>query len=198
MLRNAGPLAAILIATLACAVGGTSVASTWRAPEVRQLAFHRAVTTFVSTDTAMRRAVEDRLATRIPGSFPAYSAAPELSLTDPAKAREQLRRKLFDGAVVARVVDIRTEKPNALGERWASAHPTFKGYWSSSWTLVRDPAYLTTSDGAMVEVLIYSLADDRLVWAGRAGSVKPQKLQGLVDHSVDAVVRQLWATQMLR
>jgi hypothetical protein len=100
--------------------------------------------------------------------------------------------------VVARVVDIRNEKPNALGERWASAHPTFKGYWAAAWTRVRDPAYLTTSDGAMVEVLIYSVADDRLVWAGRAGSVKPQPLRGLVDHSVDVVVRELFATRMLR
>ena len=138
------------------------------------------------------------MATRIPGSFPAHSAAPDLSITDPAKAREQLRRRLFDGVVVARVVDIRNEKANALGERWASAHPTFKGYWSSSWTQVRDPAYLTTTDGAMLEVRIYSLADDRLVWAGRAGSVKPQPMKGLVDHSVDVVVRELFATQMLR
>ena len=198
MRHKVGSLTACLIAALGCATGGPSLTSTWRAPEVRQLQFNRAVTSFVSTDVTMRRTVEDRLATRIPGSFAAYSAIPELSQTSSAKARAQLRGKLFDGAVVVRVLDVRNEKASALGELWASAYPTFNGYWAASWSMVRDSAYAVTSKDVVVEVLIYSLADDRLVWAGRTEAVKPGSTQEFVDHSVDVVVRELWTTKMLR
>jgi hypothetical protein len=191
-------LTVVLVSSLACATGGSSLTSSWRSPEIRRLKFHRALTSFVSTDVTMRRSVEDRLATRIPGSFPAYSAVPELSLGDSARAREQLRGKLFDGAVVVRVVDVQNEKAGGPGQAWYSAHPNFYGYWGSSWTSVRNPTYVATTKGVMVEVLIYSLGDDKLLWAGRVESANPRSVRELVDHSVDVAIRELWMTKMLR
>jgi hypothetical protein len=193
-----GTLTAVLLSSLACASNGTSLTSTWRAPEFHRLPFHRALTSFVSTDVGMRRAVEDRLATRIPGTFPAYSAVPELSLSDPAKAREQLRGKLFDGAVVVRIVEARTERASPPDAVWYTANPSFYGYWGSSWMTVRNPASGLTEKPVLVEVVIYSLADDRLVWAGRTETMNPKSVKELVDHSVDAVVRELWSKRMIR
>ena len=198
MHRTLATLTVVLFSTLACAPSGTSLTSTWRAPEMRRLPFRRALTSFVSTDIGMRRAVEDRLATRIPGSFPAYSAVPELSLSDAEKAREQLRGKLFDGAVVVRIVEARNEPAGHRDADWSTAYPNFYGYWASSWTTVRNSAQATANKPLQVEIVIYSLASDRLVWAARTETASPRSVKEVVDHSVDAAVRELWAKQMLR
>ncbi len=190
---------AVLASVLACATGGPSLTSSWRSPETRQLQFHRAMTSFVSTDMVMRRAVEDRMATRIPGSFPAYSSAPDLSLTDAERARAQLRGKLFDGAVVVRVVDIANEKVLPPGQGWYSAYPSFYSYWGDAWRSVKDPARVETPRNVAVEVVIYSLGSDKLVWAGRTETTTSSRsMKELVDRSVDVVLRELWTTRVFR
>jgi hypothetical protein len=173
MHRTLATLTAVLFSTLACASSSTSLTGTWRAPEMRRLPFRRALTSFVSTDVGMRRAVEDRLATRIPGSFPSYSAVPELSLSDAEKAREQLRGKLFDGAVVVRIVEARNGPAARPDADWSTTYPGFYDYWESSWTTVRNSAQATET-------------------------TSPRSVKEVMDHSVDAAVRELWAKQMIR
>src|ERR1700716_2136833 len=140
MNRNVVMLTATLISTLACASGGsTSLTNTWSAPETDRLAFHRVLASFVSTAPSTRRSMEDRLATRIPSSFAAYRAIPDLSLNDRVLAREQLRGKLFDGAIVMRVVDVRNVESYHPGLAWYTGYPSFYDFWGSSWTVVRAP-----------------------------------------------------------
>jgi hypothetical protein len=199
MHRSFGTLTLVLISTLACASGGsTSLTSSWRMPDAPPRELHRVLASFVSTDPAMRRSVEDRLAARIPGSFPAYSAIPNLSLGNPEATREQLRHKLFDGAVVMRVMGLRADTTALPGSAGFKAYPGFNGYWQSSWTTLRDPAHVAPDTEVQVEIVVYSLADDRLLWAGRTTTTNPGSVQELLDHSVDVAVRELSSRRVLR
>jgi hypothetical protein len=192
-------LTAVLISTLACASGGsTSLTNKWRAPHTDQLPFHRALTTFVSTDLPLRHSMEDRLATRIPGSFAAYRSIPELSLSDRGLAREQLRGKLFDGAVVMRVVDVRDVQSYRPGVTWYTSYPSFYDFWGSSWTVAQAPGYAVTDRVVFVETVIYSLAEDRLLWAGRTTTENPASVTELVDRTVDAVADELRSQHLIR
>jgi hypothetical protein len=189
----------VLVSALACASSGsTSLTSSWRAPTADRLQFRRLLTSLVSTDPIMRRAIEDRLAARIPDSFAAYSAVPELALGNPEVTREQLRRKLFDGAVVVRVLGLRGENTSLPGSGGYTTYPGFYGYWESSWTTLRNPAYVAPDTQVTVEIVVYSLADDKLVWAGRTTTTKLASVQEALDQSVDAVVRELWSTRSSR
>lgn len=197
MHRTLGTLAAVLTFTLACASGrSTSLTSSWRAPETPAWPLRRMLASLVSTDLPMRRSIEDRLAARIPGTFAAYRSVPELSLGDAELAREQLRGKLFDGAIVMRVLghDERAVPPAG----WQASSPTFYAYWGPWWGAVRDPGYVVAERDVVVEIRIYSLAEDRLLWAGRTATANPRSMQALLDESVDAAVRELWTKRVFQ
>src|SRR5215217_2468754 len=99
-------LGALLAGTLACASGGSpDLETSWRDPSVSALHFRRVLVSYVSNDESVRRRVEDKLAKQIPNSFAAYRAAPDLNVRDRPGASALLREKMFDGAIVMRVVD---------------------------------------------------------------------------------------------
>ena len=161
------------------------------------LSFHRILAAYVTNDPAVRRSVEDKLSRKIPNSFPAYSAVPNLSLTDPQKAREQLRDKLFDGAVVMRVVDVENQQVYVPGSAWYAPYPSFYGYWGASWGMVQSPGYVINNKYVTVETAIYSIKDDKLVWAGRTRTQNPASAGKLVDETVDAVAKELRSQQLI-
>lgn len=198
-MRHPSPLILCLAATLACASGGgtTSVTTSWRDPSAGMLSFHRILAAYVTNDPAVRRSVEDKLSRKIPNSFPAYSAVPNLSLTDPQKAREQLRDKLFDGAVVMRVVDVENQQVYVPGSAWYAPYPSFYGYWGASWGMVQSPGYVINNKYVTVETAIYSIKDDKLVWAGRTRTQNPGSAGKLVDETVDAVAKELRSQQLI-
>ena len=185
-----GALAGLAI-VMACAGNSTSLVNSWTAPDPTPWEFHRTLVTFVSTDQPTRHAVEDRLATRIPGSFAAYASVPGLSVDDPRAARTQLRGKLFDGAVVVRVLGLRGDQSTLPGSGGYAAYPGFYHYWASSWAALRDPAYVAPDSQVQVEIVVYSVTQDRLLWAGRTTTLNPKSIQEAVDHSVDVAAKSL-------
>jgi hypothetical protein len=190
---------AALICAIACASGGASpLSNTWRAPDTERPAFHRVLATFVSTDLSTRRAMEDRLAQGIPSSFAAYRAIPDLSLTDRALAREQLRAKLFDAAVVMRVVDVRDVQAYRPGVTWYTGYPRFHDFWGSSWTAAQASAPAAGDRVVFVETVLYSLSDDKLLWAGRTATENPRSVDDLVDRTVDAVAHEMRSQRLIR
>jgi hypothetical protein len=177
---------------LGCATGGsTKVTTAWREPTAGQLHFQRVLAAYVSNDQSIRRTIEDKLASRIPGGAPAYRAAPDLSLTDTARARDQLRERGFDGAVVMRVVDVTNQQTYVPGTLWYDRPGGFYGYWGRSWRVVQDPGYVVNDKTVSVETEVYSLADNKLAWAGRTQTVNPRSVNQLVDETVDAVAAEL-------
>lgn len=198
MRRTFVTVAPVLIAALACGGGANSLATTWSAPTAERLPFHRVLATFVSVDAPLRRSMEDRLAARIPSSFAAYRSVPELSFSNRELARDQLRGKLFDGAVVMRVVDVQDVKTYRPGNAWHSSYPRFYDFWGTSWTVARAPGYVVTDRVVFVETAIYSLSDDRLLWAGRTVTENPSSLKELAERTVDAVARELGSTPLIR
>jgi hypothetical protein len=199
MHRNVVNFAVALISTLACASGGaSSLTNTWRAPDTERVPFRRVLASFVSADPSTRGPMEDRLATRIPSSFAAYKSVPDLSTSDRSLAREQLRAKLFDGAVVMRVVDAREVQTYRPGVAWYTGYPRFYDFWGSSWTAATTPGYAVTNRVVFVETVLYSLSEDKLLWAGRTATENPRSVNELVDRTVDAVADELRSQHLIR
>jgi hypothetical protein len=199
MHRKVATVTANLILSFVCAsCGATPLTSTWRAPAAENAPFHRVLATFVSMDLPLRRSMEDRLAMKIPRSFPAYQTVPDLSLGDRERARDQLRGRLFDAAVVMRVVDVRNVQSYRPGGDWYTGYPRFYDFWGPSWTAVRDPGYAVIDRAVFVETMVYSLSEDKLVWAGRTTTDSTQSVNELVDRTVDAVAKELRSKQVIR
>jgi hypothetical protein len=189
----------VLASAMACASSSsTKLSDSWREPNTPQLAFNRMLAVYMSPDEAARRPVEDRLASRIPNGVAAYQAVPDLSHTDPRAARQQLQGKGFDGVVAMRVVGVEQIDANGSGNNWYATKRDFDAFWGPSWVVVQDPGYRVDNRVVTVETRIFSLADNRLVWAGRTQTKNPKSVDKLVESTVDAVASSLREQGLIR
>lgn len=197
-MRRVGLLGALLAGSLACASGGTpDLETSWRDPSVSALHFRRVLISYVSNDDAVRRRVEDKLAKQIPNSFPAYRVAPDLNVRDRRDATALMHEKMFDGAIVMRVVDAQDRQTYVPLTTWYTGYPSFYGYLGSSWGMVQRPGYVVTDRMVSVETAIYSIHEDKLLWAARTRTLNANSSSKLVDETVDAVVRELRGQRLI-
>jgi hypothetical protein len=94
----------------------------------------------------------------------------------------------MDGAVIMRVVDRRQEV------NWIPGGPVYGsmwGYWDYGWGLAAAPGYMQTDTIVSVETLVYTLKDDKLVWAGMSDTIDPSTLNSVVGEIAKAASKEM-------
>ena len=176
---------------LAGCAHSTELATSWRDPAATSARFHHVIALFVSRDVALRRAAEDRLASQIPGAVPAYTVVPDSQVRDASRVQQLVREAGFDGAVVMRVVGVEYQPNYAAGNAWYAGPTDLWGYWGSSWGYVYDPGYVSPDKIVTVESAVYSVPDNKLIWAGRTETFNPSSLKKLIDSVVKVSVKRM-------
>jgi hypothetical protein len=151
------------------------------------------------TDVAARRAGEDKLASEITArggvGVPMYSLVEPLSVGDEPIAREALAKADVKGVVVLHPSPTETEvTPQDYNK--APYNVYWDGYYSygfgSPWET--KPTYQTF---VSVETLVYSLAQNQLVWAGRSKTTNPATLNALITEVASATATELTHSALL-
>ena len=189
-------VAATLLGIVACS--STTFDSTWRAPDARplQLTGKKVVAIFVNKNMAMRRTAEDTLAREISShgaqGVPGYTIFGEEEIRDQAKVREKLQSMGFAGLVVMRVAGKETQVNYVPGTYYGSPYyRTWGGYWGYGWGAVYDPGYMTVDQVVKLETLVYSLEQDKLVWAGQSRTVSPKDVESFITEVAKACADQM-------
>jgi len=178
-----------LLFAVACAFGGcatTKVLSTWRDPSVSQLSFRKILVIAPSKDPSLRREAEDAIAQRITRAqaVPSYTIIPENELGNDQLIRERATAAGFDGVIVSRVVSVDKEATWMPG-MWTGPYYAYGG-WGAY-----DPGYMRVDTYVRVETNVYSLPDDKLVWASASRTENPGSVRKLVDDTAAAVAKEM-------
>jgi len=175
----------------------TQLATVWHEPSPTVLNFKRTVAVFASTDEAMRRSVEDQLSMLFPNTYPAYRAIPNAAGADKSTILQQVRDAGFDGAIVMRVTNV-TEKLTYSGAGYWGPNYGFGGYWGSAWAYPYNPGYyVNTTMIVSVETNIYSLKDDRLVFAALSETSDPSDAGKLIRSVMRHINEELRKNGMI-
>jgi hypothetical protein len=197
VLRQCG----VVIATaLAFGCASTSFVSSWKAPLDGPIEFDgkRVAAIIMSADESIRRAGETALAREISArgaqGVPSYTIIPGEAAKDKDAAKKKLQEANVDGAVLMRVVSSEQEISYSPGTSWYGAYPyygSFGGYWGYGWGMAYDPGYLRTDKIVMVETLVYSVAQDKLLWAGQSKTTNPSNVQKFVVELADGAAKEM-------
>ncbi|HKW49376.1 MAG TPA: hypothetical protein VJN70_18120 [Gemmatimonadaceae bacterium] len=183
---------ALLVAAtgvVSACTNSTQLVATWKSPTAEHHPLTKSLAVFMTKDAGMRRMVEDKLASRIPGGVASYKVIPDSELQNIDHVRARLAEQGFDGAVVMRLVGMTTE-----------VTPTgtdFYGYWGY-WGSAYDPVYYTTQQVYSVETSVYSVKDDKLIWMGRSQTIDPKNANKLADFSVNFAVNNMRRDGIIR
>jgi hypothetical protein len=177
-IRRAALLAAGL-ALAACA--STSMVESRKEPGAGPLRFKKVLAVAILNNESLRKDAEDALqATLRVQSLQSYKLFTLAELKDVEKVKERLRQDGFDGVVGLRVAANRQE----VGWTTASYVPmdTFVGY---------PPTEMRADSVVRVEVKVYSIAEDKLMWSGISKTFNPTNVGQAVADIVAAAGKEL-------
>jgi hypothetical protein len=123
-----------------------------------------------------------------------YTIMPDASPGNEEEVRAALDGMDFAGAVVLRPVNERTElvsEPVYVGPQYVRLWGGYYGYgWGEPWptVVVTD---VRTRTVVSVEVLVYSLRQNRLVWGGQTETSDTPNVARLVDTTAKRVAKEL-------
>jgi hypothetical protein len=187
--------AAAVLCITAC--GTTTFTSTWKDPATPTLnPIGRTVAAvFVTRDEAKRRAGEDALAADLTArgakGVPAYTLVPDSVRGDGEKARAALKAAGANGAVVMRVVGKDQQINYTPGAPMPAYYNGFGPYWGYGWGTAYSPPTVTTDTIVSVETLVYSLTQDKLLWASTSRTTNPSNLDKLINEVADATAKEM-------
>jgi hypothetical protein len=198
---------AVAVAMAAVASGSTKFHSTWKAPGAEPLNFKgkKVAALIVSKEEGVRYGAEDALARELTArgavGIAAYTLIPKELIQDREKAKEFLEKANVAGVVAMRVVGKDKEITSSPGAYWgAPYYSSFwgPGYWGWSWGGVYEPGYLRTDTIVIVETLVYSLSQNKLVWAAQSETTNPSKVGPFIQELVKKAAKDLKKQGLIR
>ena len=196
----------ITAALLACSLGGcsnTRMTTTWASPLASRMSFNRPLVLFVSSDAAVRRYAEDRMASQIPGALQSYALIPEDMVADKDRVKEVIRESGHDGVIIMRIVAVEQQIPavaysgypittyTAVGRPRLTREGNLWRYWGNAWVDVYDPGYYYANQRVSMESSVYSVPDEDLLWAGLSQTTNPSSIKSLINSAVDKSIGEM-------
>jgi len=176
----------VVASLTACAT--TSFTSSWKAPDAQpmgSLAGQKVVAVAMTKNQAVRRSAEDTLVSVLNANgsqgIPSYSILGDE--TDEAKAKAAIEKSGAVAVVVMRPVaqekEISSTPSMYMGPRYGGYWGGYYGYgWGGAW----GGTEIRTDTIVVVETLVYSLKQNKLVWAGQSKTTNPSKVDAFVKE----------------
>jgi hypothetical protein len=199
MTRFSVCLLALFASLLVAGCATTELKDSWRNPEVATIQFQKVVVLAITGGAALRQSAEDELVRQAPRSnaVAAYTFISDQDLGNTEKLKQLVKEAGFDGAIVFRILGTEKQQTYVPGH-YTGAGPGLWGYYGAAWPLAMDPGYVVTNTFVEVETRVYSVADEKLVWAGRSETMDPRSVRELVDAVAKAVAKELRAQGLIQ
>ncbi|MES1211249.1 MAG: hypothetical protein ABUL63_02830 [Acidobacteriota bacterium] len=169
------------LALAACA--STSIVESWKAPEAAgPLRFNKVLALAVLDNESTRSRAEDALQANLPNvqAVQSYKIFTIAELEDLTGLKERLRQDGFDGVVVLSLAGAEQKVGwTSTNDPWAEEYAWYPTEQMAVDTIVR------------VEIKIYSLTEDKLIWGGLSQSFNPKDTENLVSEIAAAAGKEL-------
>jgi len=172
------------------------ISNSWKNPEatMESAKFQTMAVFAMVKDEQMRRDVEEAIVSQMPNTIavPSYKMITKEELADINAVKQKLSERGMEGALVLSVRNVNQKTSYYSSGMYPSAYYSFGGYYNYAWNYMYDPyVYSTTNVYVDLEILIYSLKDDKLVWYGESTSVNPEGIQQTISELAVSVKNQL-------
>lgn len=184
----------VIVSTIFSCGPSTKIVNSWRDPQVTidTADIHKFVVAALLKNETVRRSVEDQMAAMYPGkavqSYVIFGIT-ELKENEDAYA-QKLKGEGYDGVVVMRLVKVDKDSRYVPGS-YPAYYGTWRGYYGYAWPNYYDPGYYTTDKTYYVEVNVYSLKKNKLIWSGVTSTINPTSGDQLFTGVVKAVNQKM-------
>ena len=190
---------------LAACGGATRFSSTWVDPAAGPTDWdgQKVVAFVLSARDSIRLGAEETLARELTSrgaqGMAGHTIVPKDVTEDQDKVRELLSSAGVVGAVVMRVVSQTQQISSSPGmvSYTGSYYPSFYGYWNYGWSAMYQPGQIQSDTIVSIETLLYSVVDDKLLWAGLSKTTNPENIPKFINQLVSAVGKEIKKTGLV-
>jgi len=185
-----------IVIFLAGCSSSNKISNSWTNPEVNaeSVKFQTVAVFAMVKDQQMRQDVEEAIASQMPNTVavPVYKMISNEELADIDAVKKKLSERGMEGALVLSVRNVDQKTTYYSSGMYPSAYYNFGGYYNYAWNYMYDPyGHSSTNVYVDLEILIYSLKNDQLVWYGESISVNPESIQQTISELAVSVKNQL-------
>jgi len=185
-----------LAVLLAGCSSSNRISNSWTNPEstAESIKFQTVAVFAMVKDQQMMRDIEEALASQMPNTVavPAYKMISNEELADLNAVKQKLNDRGMEGALILSVRNVDQKTSYYSSGMYPSAYYSFGGYYNYAWNYMYDPyMYSSTNVYVDLEILIYSIKNDQLVWYGESTSINPNDIQQTISELAVSVKNQL-------
>jgi hypothetical protein len=184
-------VAAALLAGLLGGCASTQITRAWSDPDFARVPFRKVLVVFQHADPMLRQRMERTMAGQVANAVPSHAIFSDADVRDVERVKARVREEGFDSTVIMRLVGVDREVSYMPGRLYAA--PAYYrdpwGYWGYGWRSVYEPGYLRSDRVVRVATNVYSVADDKLVWASESETFNPSSLREAVAEAVNVTAK---------
>jgi len=194
-MRTNFKLIAVAILLASCS-SSNRISNSWTNPEAtaESIKFQTVAVFAMVKDQQMMKDIEEALASQMPNTVavPAYKMISNEELADLNAVKQKLNDRGMEGALIFSVRNVDQKTTYYSSGMYPSAYYSFGGYYNYAWNYMYEPyMYSNTNVYVDLEILIYSIKNDQLVWYGESTSINPNDIQQTVSELAVSVKNQL-------
>ncbi len=172
------------------------ISNSWKNPEAtaESIKFQTVAIFAMVKNPDFRMNTEETIASQMPNTvaIPAYKLVTNDDLADINIVKEKLKERAIEGVLVLAVRNVDQKTTYYSSGMYPSAYYNFGGYYNYAWNYMYDPyMYSSTNVYVDIEILIYSLKSDQLVWYGESTSINPESIEQTISELAVSVKNQL-------
>jgi len=190
-----------LLSTL-CACSATRLAGTWINPEYQGKRFHKVLVMGVCQNETYRRIFEDSMSRELMKrgirAEPGYTLFPTAKKPDKAAIAGEISGQGFDALIISQMTGKMTEEVVHPGYTYFLGAPLWYepplydrdwfDYYSRSYDIVHEPAYVSSYQVVTVQSNIYDTATNDLIWSATSETVMDRDVNALIDSLVNTLI----------
>ena len=189
---------AVLLAGVTLAAASTKFKSTWKAPGLEPVSFagKKVDALVISDDDSLRVSSEEGLASELTdrglNGVPSYRIIPKEEVKDPDKARGWFERAQAEGVVAMRLVDARKVQTYTPATWTGPYYGSLWGYYGYGWgSGMYIPPRVDEDALVTIETLIFSVPQNKLLWAAVSETKNPKSARQLLADLVKTTAKEL-------
>jgi hypothetical protein len=169
----------ILVITIFTSCNSTKISNSWREPN-KQLytgEWNKILVVALLKNETYRRKVEDELLNYLNGKgIVSYNYLnDDFNNIDEDKFRNKIKADGFDGAISMRLIDVDKEKVFIPEQHnlYPYYYQNFSCHYQQGSISYRTPGYYSMNKTFIVETVVYSIKEDKIIWSGITKSFNP-------------------------
>ena len=190
---------AILMVFVLPLFAGTDIIHRWVLTGLPMPKFTKVMVATVTENYLVRESFEDEMKRLLEKNgvqaVQSYMVLPPRNEMQPGEIRQRIKESILDGVIVVRPKDARKETEEVVtGGVWVPppGYYTFYPYWNMAYGQFYATSWRTEENIIVrVEVNMYNVRDEKLVWSGETDTVYSKDFEKLGKDYAKTLVKQL-------